>query len=41
MDILGLKDIKAVPDIVHVYSDKIKNEKTPLVIDNGKAAARL
>lgn len=35
MDTLELKDVKAVPDIVHVYPDKIKNDKTPLVIDNG------
>lgn len=35
MDILQLKGVKVVPDIVHVYPDEIKNAKTPLVIDNG------
>lgn len=36
MEIFELKDAKAVPDIIHLYPDKIKNESTPLVIDNGK-----
>lgn len=35
MEILELKDVRAVPDIVHVYPDRVRNEATPLVIDNG------
>ena len=35
MEVLELKDLRAVPDIIHVYSEKIKTESTPLVIDNG------
>lgn len=35
MDILELKDVKSVPDIVHEYSARVKNESIPLVIDNG------
>lgn len=35
MEVLELKDIKAVPDIVHSYPDRVKSEGTPLVIDNG------
>ncbi|XP_015112505.1 actin-related protein 5 [Diachasma alloeum] len=41
MDILELKDIKAVPDIVHVYSENVKSEATPLVIDNGSYSCRV
>ncbi|XP_011299255.1 actin-related protein 5 [Fopius arisanus] len=41
MDILELKDVKAVPDIVHVYSEKVKSELTPLVIDNGSYCSRV
>lgn len=36
MEVLELKDIKAVPDIIHLYPDTVKCEATPLVIDNGK-----
>ena len=35
MDVLQLKDIKPVPDIIHPYTGKIRNESVPLVIDNG------
>lgn len=35
MEILELKDVKAVPDIIHLYHKRIKNESIPLVIDNG------
>lgn len=35
MEILELKDVKAVADIVHVYPERVKNEAIPLVIDNG------
>ncbi|XP_063984211.1 actin-related protein 5 [Diachasmimorpha longicaudata] len=41
MDILQLKDVKAVPDIIHVYSDKLKSQSTPLVIDNGSYSCRV
>lgn len=27
--------MKSVPDIVHEYSARVKNESIPLVIDNG------
>lgn len=35
MNIVELKDIKAVPDIIHPYTEKIKTESIPIVIDNG------
>ena len=35
MEVLELKDVKAVPDIIHPYPDRVKSEATPLVIDNG------
>ena len=35
MEILELKDVRAVADIIHVYPDRVKSEATPLVIDNG------
>ncbi|XP_015186503.1 PREDICTED: actin-related protein 5 [Polistes dominula] len=41
MEILELKDIKAVPDIIHSYPYKIKNESIPLVIDNGSYNCRV
>lgn len=36
MEVLELKDVKAVPDIIHNYPYKIKAEAIPLVVDNGK-----
>lgn len=33
--LIELKDIKAVPDIIHPYTQRVKVECTPLVIDNG------
>lgn len=36
MEILELKDVKATPDIIHLYPNRVKSEGTPLVIDNGK-----
>lgn len=36
MEVLELKDVKAVPDIIHNYPYKIKDEAIPLVVDNGK-----
>ncbi|XP_034949594.1 actin-related protein 5 [Chelonus insularis] len=41
MDIVELKDEKTVPDIIHVYSERIKKESTPLVIDNGSYNCRV
>ncbi|KAK0180138.1 hypothetical protein PV327_005810 [Microctonus hyperodae] len=41
MDILELKDVKSVPDIVHEYSARVKNESIPLVIDNGSYNCRV
>lgn len=35
IELIELKDIKAVPDIIHVYPQRVKSERTPLVIDNG------
>lgn len=36
MEVLELKDIKSIPDIIHAYPDRVKTDATPLVIDNGK-----
>lgn len=36
MEVLELKDVKAVPDIIHNYPYKIRDEAIPLVVDNGK-----
>ncbi|XP_012282152.1 actin-related protein 5 [Orussus abietinus] len=41
MELLELKDVRAVPDIVHTYSEKLRNEYTPLVIDNGSYNCRV
>lgn len=35
IELIELKDIKAVPDIIHPYPERVKSEYTPLVIDNG------
>lgn len=37
IELIELKDIKAVPDIVHIYPQRVKSECTPLVIDNGNS----
>lgn len=36
IELIELKDIKAVPDTIHPYLQRVKSECTPLVIDNGK-----
>lgn len=36
MDILELKDVKSVADIIHTYSEKVRADSIPLVIDNGE-----
>ncbi|XP_066594828.1 actin-related protein 5 [Prorops nasuta] len=41
MNILELKDIRAVPDIIHPYPEKVKTEQVPLVIDNGSYNCRV
>ncbi|XP_014206962.1 actin-related protein 5 [Copidosoma floridanum] len=41
MNVLKLKDLKTVPDILHVYPENIKTEETPLVIDNGSYKCRV
>ncbi|XP_051153906.1 actin-related protein 5 [Leptopilina boulardi] len=41
MDILELKDVKSVPDIIHIYSGKVKEESIPLIIDNGSYNCRV
>ncbi|XP_012263485.1 actin-related protein 5 [Athalia rosae] len=41
MEILELKDSKTVPDIVYEYSAKVRNESTPLIIDNGSYNCRV
>lgn len=41
LELIELKDIKAVPDIIHVYPERVKSECTPLVIDNGNTFVSL
>ncbi|XP_054007348.1 actin-related protein 5 isoform X1 [Hylaeus anthracinus] len=41
MEILELKDVKAIPDVIHTYPDRVKSEGTPLVIDNGSYKCRV
>lgn len=38
-NILVLKDLKTVPDIVHEYTTK--DQKSPLIIDNGSFQCRV
>ncbi|GAB0087989.1 Actin-related protein 5 [Sergentomyia squamirostris] len=40
MNIITLKDIKPVPDIVHVYTPTLRESQTPLIIDNGSYQCR-
>lgn len=35
MEILEFKDLKPVPDIIHEYTNQLKNNAVPIVIDNG------
>lgn len=35
MNIIELKDLKQVPDIVQEYSPNVKDNHVPLIIDNG------
>jgi len=35
LELIELKDIRAIPDIIHPYPERVKSECTPLVIDNG------
>ncbi|KAJ8681138.1 hypothetical protein QAD02_016925 [Eretmocerus hayati] len=41
MDVLELKVAKSVPDIIHTYTEKLKTESIPLVIDNGSYNCRV
>ncbi|XP_063243980.1 LOW QUALITY PROTEIN: actin-related protein 5 [Bacillus rossius redtenbacheri] len=41
MTTLELKDIKVIPDVIHPYSDCIKNSSTAIVIDNGSYQSRV
>ncbi|XP_072753386.1 actin-related protein 5 [Anoplolepis gracilipes] len=41
IELIELKDIKAIPDIVHIYPQRVKSECTPLVIDNGSYNCRV
>lgn len=34
-NIIELKDVKPVPDIVQVYPQNVKENHVPLIIDNG------
>lgn len=36
MDVIELQCFKTVPDIIHEYNATVKQNQTPLVIDNGK-----
>lgn len=36
MSIFELQGFKIVPDIIHPYQEQIKNNQTPLIIENGK-----
>ena len=35
MNTFQLKDAKTVPDIVHEYTKDLRNNKVPIIIDNG------
>ncbi|CAH0562286.1 unnamed protein product [Brassicogethes aeneus] len=41
MEILGFKDSKCVPDIVHPYTASLRNNAVPIVIDNGSYQCRV
>lgn len=36
MEVLQFKDPKCTPDIVHPYTPALRNNNTPIIIDNGK-----
>lgn len=36
MELLEFKDSKCTPDIIHPYTTSVRNNRTPIVIDNGK-----
>ncbi|KYB26627.1 actin-related protein 5 [Tribolium castaneum] len=40
MEILEFKDLKCVPDIVHPYTPSLRNNSTPIIIDNGSYQCR-
>ncbi|XP_014262122.1 actin-related protein 5 [Cimex lectularius] len=41
MDILEFKDVKPVPDQFHPYTESLKNDKVPIIIDNGSYNCRV
>ncbi|KAJ6649385.1 Actin-related protein 5 [Pseudolycoriella hygida] len=41
MNIIELKDLKPIPDIVHLYTPSIKENHVPLIIDNGSYSCRV
>lgn len=34
-NVCAFRDVKPTPDIIHTYSDTLKNAVTPIIIDNG------
>jgi len=41
MELIELKDVKPIADIIHPYPERIKYECIPLVIDNGKSLCKI
>ncbi|KAL3289491.1 hypothetical protein HHI36_022912 [Cryptolaemus montrouzieri] len=41
MDLLEFQDLKPSPDIVHSYTPSLRNNSTPIVIDNGSYQCRV
>ncbi|XP_044764854.1 actin-related protein 5 [Coccinella septempunctata] len=41
MDLLEFQDLKPVPDIVHTYTSSLRNNSTPIIIDNGSYQCRV
>nr|CAD7401660.1 unnamed protein product [Timema cristinae] len=40
MTTLEMKEVKTIPDVIHVYPNHVKNSSTPLIIDNGSYNCR-
>nr|CAD7261785.1 unnamed protein product [Timema shepardi] len=40
MTTLEMKEVKTIPDVIHVYPNHVKNFSTPLIIDNGSYNCR-
>lgn len=41
MDLLEFKDIKTIPDIIHPYTETLKRNNIPIIIDNGSYQCRV